>query len=219
MRNTRIFVGMGSLIVSCILLAGPAQILGQQTQNNQGSLTLKHVKQKLSQYNQYLKQAAKEGKAGDSAGLTTALNNYSRGMQGLNTALSQGHFNGTPSQEEQAYNRVKKATQKHINVLEGLLNNSKIPAQGKAGITKALSASQNGQAMALSHLKTLQTQRSMEQANRPGFSQTGGMGRPEGVGGGMSGGAGSMGAGMGHGMGGGMGAGGGMGHAGGGPHH
>ncbi|HUZ45834.1 MAG TPA: hypothetical protein VMW54_04280 [Terriglobia bacterium] len=197
---------IGVLSVFSLLLMGPAIMLGQQTSNNQSTLTLKQVKQQLKQNQQYLKQAEKQGKAGNSAGLQTALNNYDRGMSGLNTALSQGHFNGSLSQQEDAYNRVQKATQKHIDVLNGLL--SKVPAQAVPHIQHAIDVSKTGQTTALNHLSTLHTQQAqaMGQGNHPGMGQGQGMGRSQGAGsqggfGHMGGAApmGGMGASMGHG--------------------
>ncbi len=185
----------------------PETLPAQQTGNQQSQLTLKQVKQRLSTNKKYLKQAEKQGKAGNSAGLETALNNYDRGMAGLNTALSQGHFNGTPSQQEEAYNRVQKATQKHIKVLNKLL--SKVPAQAAPHIQHAIDVSKTGQTTALSQLSTLRTQQAMQQGNRPNMGEGQGMGRPGGAGNqsgmGHMGGAGPMGGGMRGGMGGGMG--------------
>jgi hypothetical protein len=174
------------LTFACALLFAPAGAVAQQTGSNPATLTLKQVKEQLKQNKQYLNNAKKSAKAGDAQGMNTALENYNRGMEGLNTALSHGGVQGTPSQQQDAYNRVKKATQKHIDVLNGLLNNPKIPDQGKAGISKALAASQTGQTTALNHLSQLQTQQAMGQANRPGFGQAGGMGRSGGFGAGMS---------------------------------
>ncbi len=181
-------------------------MLGQQTSNDQSTLTLKQVKQQLKQNQQYLKQAEKEGKAGNSAGLQTALTNYDSGMSGLNTALSQGHFNGSLSQQEDAYKRVQKATQKHINVLTGLLG--KVPSQAVPHIQHAIDVSKTGQTTALNQLSTLHTQQAqatMGQGNRPNMEQGQGMGRPEGAGSqggfGQMGGAAPMGGGMGAGMG------------------
>lgn len=198
------------LTFSCALLVVPVGMASQQASSNPATLTLKQVKQRLKQNKQYLKQAKKRAKAGDAAGLNTALNNYDRSMEGLNTALSHGQFQGTPSQQEDAYNRVQKATSKHLDVLKGLL--SKVPSQAVPHIKHAMEVSQKGQETALSHLSQLQSQQAMRQANRPGFGQSQGMGRPEGAGnpGGMGGfGAGNrpMGAGMGHAGGAGMGGG------------
>ena len=193
---------IGLLTLSCAVLFVPAGAVGQQSASNPAALTLKQVKQRLKQNKQYIKQAKKSAKANDPQGLNTALQNYDRNMQGLNTAISHGGIQGTPSQQQDAYYHVQKATQNHINVLTGLLNNSKIPEQGKAGITKALAASQMGRQTALSHLSQLQAQQqAMGQANRPSFGQAGGMGRSNGMGrGGQTGGFGGnpgMGAGMG----------------------
>jgi hypothetical protein len=201
MRHTRELITLTVLIVSCVLLAGPANVLAQQTNNDQATLTLKQVKQQLKQNKEYLKEAQKRGKAGDTSGLQTALNNYDRSMVGLNTAISQGRIEGTPAQQEDVYNRVQKATQKHIDVLNGLL--SKVPAQAVPHIQHAIDVSKTGQTTALNHLSTLQAQQGMGQGNRPGFGQAGGMGRPEGVGrpggvGGFPGGASPMGGAMGH---------------------
>jgi len=212
MRRTRGLVTLSVLIVSCVLLAGPASTFGQQASNDQSTLTLKQVKQQLKQNQQYLKEAEKRGKAGDTSGLETALTNYDRGTEGLNTALGQGRLEGSPSQQQDAYNRVQTATSKHTQVLENLLG--KVPEQARSHIQHAIEVSQKGHDTALAHLQGLQSQQGMGQGNRPGFGQAGGTGRSEGAarsggfgGGGFPGGASPMG-----------GAGGGaMGHPGGGP--
>ncbi len=171
------------------LLFTPAGMASQQATNNQSTLTLKQVKQRLKENKQYLKEAEKRGKAGDTTGMETALTNYDRGLQGLNTALSQGKFQGSPSQLEEAYNRVQTATGKHTQVLEKLLKNGKIPAQAAPHIKDAIAASQKGYETATTRLQGLQAQQGMGQGNRPDFGQSAGMGRPEGVGqpGGMGG--------------------------------
>jgi hypothetical protein len=171
---------IGLLTFSCALLFASARAVAQQASNDQAALTLKQVKEQLKQNKQYLKDARKSAKAGDAQGLDTALNNYNRGMEGLNTALSHGGMQGTPSQQQDAYNRVQSATQKHINVLNGLL--SKVPAQAVPHIQHAIDVSQTGQKTALSHLSQLHSQQAMGQANRPGFGQAGGMGRSGGMG-------------------------------------
>jgi len=168
------------LAMSCALLFAPAGAGAQQASNDQATLTLKQVKEQLKQNKQDLNQAKKSAKAGDAQGLDTALNEYNRGMDGLNTALSHGGIQGTPSQQQDAYNRVRSATQMHIDVLNGLL--SKVPAQAVPHIQHAIAVSQTGQNTALSHLSQLQTQRPMGQANRPGFGQAGGMGHSGGIG-------------------------------------
>ena len=201
---------IGMLTFTCALLVAPAGAVAQQGSNDQATMTLKQVKQQLKENKQYLKEAKSRAKAGDTAGLNTALENYDRGMAGINTALSHGGFQGSPSQQQDAYNRVQSATSKHIKVLNGLLG--KVPQQAVPHIQHAIDVSQTGQQTALSHLSQLQAQQKMGQANRPSFGQAGGMGRSEGSG--RTGGVGGFGgnAGMG-----GPGMGGGMGHAGGPP--
>jgi hypothetical protein len=193
------------LTLTCALLFAPAGAVAQQASNDQSTLTLKQVKEQLKQNKKYIKQAKKSAKAGDAQGLDTALNNYDRGMEGLNTAISHGGIQGSPSQQQDAYNRVQTATQKHIDVLNGLL--SKVPAQAAPHIQHAIDVSQTGQQTALNHLSQLQAQQATGQANRPGFGQSGGMGRSQGMG--RSGGMGGFGAGNapmgGSGMGAGMG--------------
>lgn len=182
-----VFIGM--IAAFGALLMAPAAMASQQGTNDQSTLTLKEVKQRLKQNQQYLKEAEKRGKAGDAAGMETALTNYDRSMEGLNTALSRGQFQGSPSQEEDAYNRVQTATSKHTQVLENLLKSGKIPSQAAPHIQHAIDVSQTGQQTALSHLSQLQAQHGMGEANRPDFGQSQGMGRPEGAGqpGGMGG--------------------------------
>ncbi|HZT69743.1 MAG TPA: hypothetical protein VFC10_08350 [Terriglobia bacterium] len=174
------------LITICLTIAfsaliiSPVGLFAQQENDNQGSLTLQQVKERLKQNEQYLKQAQQRGKAGDSAGLETALDNYDRGIEGLNTALSQGRVEGTPSQQESVYNRVQSATSKHLKVLNSLL--SKVPAQAVPHIQHAIDVSQKGQQMALSHLSQLHAQQAMAQDNQSGFGRSQGMGRSEGAG-------------------------------------
>ena len=208
---------IGLLTLSCALLFTPAGAVAQQAGNDQATLTLVQVRQRLKQNKEYIKQAKKSAKAGDSQGLDTAIQNYDRSMQGLDTAISHGGIQGTPAQQQDAYNRVQSATQKHLKVLNGLL--SKVPSQAVPHIQHAIDVSQKGQTTALSHLSQLQTQQALGQANRPGFGQAGGMGRSQGMGrpGNMGSGAApmggpSMGGGMGHAGGPPAGVGGGRGH-------
>ncbi len=196
---------IGFLTFSFALLVMPAAAVAQQSTNDQSTLTLKQVKERLKQNKQYLNQAKKMAKAGDAQGLNTALDNYDRNMAGLNTAISHGGIQGSPSQQHDAYNRVQSATQKHIDVLNGLL--SKVPSQAVPHIQHAIDVSQTGQQTALSHLSQLHAQQqAMGQANRPNFGQAGGtdhsagMGRAGDTGGiggnaGMAGGMGRMGGG------------------------
>lgn len=202
MRRLTQIGAISALFVFSALFVGPVSVLGQQTSSGQSAVTLKWVQTQLKQNNQYLKNAEKQGKAGDTKGMSTALKNYSRGMTGLNTALSQRPFSGTPSQEQKALKKVKKATSKHLSVLNNLL--TKVPAAADKGINQAISASSTGHDTAVNQLSTLHTQQAMQQGNRPDFGQAGGMGRPagagrpEGVGGGFPGGAAPMGGAMGH---------------------
>ncbi len=201
MKHSIQLVLFGSLTLACALLLAPAGAVAQQSGSNPATLTLKQVKQQLKQNKQYINQAKKSAKAGDAQGLDTAIQNYDRSMQGLDTAISHGGIQGTPSQQQDAYNRVQSATQKHIDVLNGLL--SKVPSQAVPHIQHAIDVSQTGQQTALSHLSQLHAQQqAMGQANRPGFGQAGGMGRSGGMGGVGAGnapmGGPGMGAGMGH---------------------
>jgi hypothetical protein len=172
------------------LLVVPAGMASQHATNDQSPLTLKQVRQRLKQNKQYLKEAKNRVKAGDTAGLDTALNNYDRSMQGLNTALSQGQIQGSPSQKKDAYNRVQTATSKHLQVLNGLL--TKVPPQAVAHIQHAIDVSKMGQTTALNQLSQLHAQQGLEQGSNSGFGRSQGNGRPEGMG--RSGGVGSFGA-------------------------
>jgi hypothetical protein len=196
---------IGFLTFACALLFAPAGAFAQQSGSNPAALTLKQVKQRLKQNKQYIKQAKKSAKANDAQGLNAAIENYNRGMDGLNAALSHGGVQGTPAQQQDAYNRVQSATQKHMKVLDNLISSGKVTnPKAISAIQNAETASQKGQTTAESHLSQLQTQQAMGQANRPGFGQAGGMGRAGsmgrsgGFGGGMSSMGGGMGAGMGH---------------------
>lgn len=193
----------GFLTIACALLMAPAGAVAQQTGSNPATLTLKQVKKQLKQNKQYLKDAKKRAKAGDTQALNTDLNNYNHSMEGLNTAISHGGIQGTPSQQQDAYNRVDSATQKHLDVLSGL--RSKVPAQALPHLLQAIEASKKGRRTAMDHLAQLQTQQQASgMGNRPSFGQAGGMGRSQGMGhaggmGNMGGGMSSMGsAGMGH---------------------
>lgn len=200
------------------LFIGPGSLVARQGKSDQATLTLKKVKKQLSQNNKYIKEAQKRGKAGDTAGLQTALTNYDRSMQGLNTALNHGQFEGSESQHEDAYNRVQKATSKHTKVLEKLLD--KVPQQARPHIQHAIEVSKKGHDTALSHLQNLRAQRAQQEAargrNRQRQGWPEGAGRPEGVGRGQQGGFGGPQNGMGQGPMGGPGAGS-MGRQGGGP--
>ena len=159
------------------LILSPVIALAQ----DQSSLSLQNVKDQLKQNKNYLDQASKQGKAGDAAGMQTALDNYDRSMDGLNTVLSHaGGFSGSASQREDALARVSDATSKHIKTLQGLL--SKVPAQAQGAIQNAITVSQKGHDMATASLQTSRAQH-QNQSGRPD-----GFGRPSGAGQGMGGG-------------------------------
>src|SRR5712692_422563 len=120
----------GTLALTALILS-PVVLKAQD--QSRASLSLQNVKDQLTQNKSYLNQASKQGKAGDTAGLQTALENYDRGMEGINTALSHdGGFSGSASQRADALSRVQDATSKHTKVLQGLL--TKVPPQAQAAI-------------------------------------------------------------------------------------
>ena len=184
------------ILLSAALFLAPAGSFGKQAPNDQSSLMLKQVKQRLKQNQRYLKQAEKRGKAGDTTGLQSALTNYDRSIEGLNTAISHGQLVASPSQEKQAYERVQSATSKHIQVLENLL--TKVPEQARSAIQHAIQVSQTGHNTALAHLQQVHA----EQMNSPAYGRPEGAPHSEGVGaprgmGGFPGAGGPMGGGMG----------------------
>lgn len=161
------------------LILSPICIVAQD--QSQASLSLQDVKNQLKQNQSYLDQASKQGKAGDTAGMQTALDNYNRGTEGLNTALNHsGGFSGSASQQEDAMTRVSDATSKHIKVLQGLL--SKVPPQAQGAIQNAITVSQKGHDMATASL-----QASGAQHQSLGGGQSANSSRPSGAGSGMSG--------------------------------
>lgn len=191
---TRIgLVGLSSALY--ILSLVPAGFGAQD--DAQRTLTLQEVKDRLKQNTNYLKDAEKRGKAGDAAGVQTALENYDRNMDGINHAMNAGGFQGSEGQREEAYDRVEKATRKHGEVLANL--EGKVPEQARSAIQHAMEVSQKGRTTALSNLQQVRTERQQrEQAEMRRQNQTGsgygrdnGMGRPDSMGGpGNSGGAG-----------------------------
>jgi len=172
-----------TLAVAALILS-PVFVLAQD--QSQAGLTLQNVKDQLKQNKTFLDQASKQGKAGDAAGMQTALDNYNRGMDGLNKALSHdGGFSGSVSQREDALARVSNATSKHIKTLQGLL--SKVPAQARGAIQNAINVSQKGHDTATANLQASQAQhQSLGGSGRPS-----GAGMPSGVGGGRPSGVGA----------------------------
>src|SRR5260370_5879128 len=124
------------------------------------------VKDRRKQNQSVLEDAQKRAKAGQSACLQTALENFSRGPDGLNHALSWGPVSGTPNQQEEALSRVADATSKHTKTLTNLLN--KVPAQAQPAIQRAISVSQKGHDTATTNLQGFHTQ-------HPNLGQSSGM--------------------------------------------
>lgn len=184
----------------CSLLTLPA--LAQEPEREKAELTLKNVKQRLKENEKFLREARTKGRAGDARGMETALENYSRGMEGLNRALSQGRFHGDAYEQEDAWNRVEKATRKHGEVLTDLYE--RVPEQARPAIARAMENSQRGRTTALENLERARSERLAVEARGAGRPGTSGRpdvaaragdserpaGPPSGVGGGTPGGIG-----------------------------
>lgn len=188
---------LGWLLASSVLAFAPAAGMAQEEQEDQAELTLQDVKDRLKENKQHLEEAKKRGKAGDAEGVDTAIENYDRGMTGLNRALEAGQFDGSERDLEKAYDQVEKATRKHGEVLSDLL--TKVPEQARPGIEKALANSQKGRETALANLERARTARQERAAAARARHETGqpgtlgrpdGVGRPSGVGGAPAGGVG-----------------------------
>lgn len=150
---------------------------------DQATITLNEVKTRLSENQRFLKEAAKRGKAGDTRGMEVALENYQRGSEGLDRALSRGRFDGNVFEREEAFERVEKATRKNGEVLTDLLG--KVPEQARPAIEHARQVSQRGRETALANLQ-------QARVNRQAAEQRGESRRPADVGaarGGQAGGA------------------------------
>jgi hypothetical protein len=160
------FLGLGLLLGLSCLLVGPAGLLGKEQKQSQykdqAVLTLKTVKQRLKQNQEDLKEAEKRGKAGNTAGLEQALVSYNYGVEGLNHALSQGQFQGSLSQRQDALDRIEHATRKNTKVLESLLK--KVPEQARPAIRHAIDVCQKGHATAQKNLQRVEAQRRQQQA-------------------------------------------------------
>jgi len=173
------------LAAVCLVGFSPLRMLGQ----DQPVLTLNEVKNRLKENKKYLDDARKHGKAGDAAGVETAVENYDRSMEGLNRALNSGRFEGDEGALEEAYERVEKATSKHGQVLADLL--TKVPEQARPAIERAMVNSQKGRTTALANLERVRNARqerlAAEERQRMGRSgqagRPGSLGRPEGLGG------------------------------------
>ena len=156
----------------------PAAVFAQQQNQDQPTVTLQDVKDRLKQNEKFIKDAQSRGKAGDAAGTQVALDNYSRNMQGLDQALSRtGQFQGDESARVEALERVEKATRKHGEVLSNLL--TKVPDQAKPAIEHAMQVSQHGRDTALGNLDQARSQRDAADARRNQAGQNSMGGRPD----------------------------------------
>jgi hypothetical protein len=164
--------------------AAPGVLSAQGEGEDTGSLTLQSVKDRLQESRKHLDEAKKRGKAGDAAGMETALQNYERGMQGLDRALSRGQIAGSVYEREEALSRVEAATRKHGEVLAGLLESGKIPEQARSHVEHAMQVSQKGRQTALANLQQTRSQRREQEAaqHRQGSGAPGVYGRPTGAG-------------------------------------
>ena len=180
MKNvTRIgLVGLTSILYIFLLL--PVGFGAQDDAKR--TMTLQEVKDRLKENKNYLKDAEKKGKAGDAAGIQTALENYDRNMVGINHAMNGGGFQGSEGQREEAFDRVEKATRKHGEVLSGLLG--KVPEQARPHIQHAMEVSQKGRDTALANLQQVRGERQQrERAEMQRQNQAGGsLGRDAGFG-------------------------------------
>lgn len=161
--------------VSILFVAGllaPLTVVAQA--DSRAGLKLQDVKERLEQNAKFLEQARNRGKAGDAPGLNTALENYTRGTQGLDRALAAGKFDGDVWDREEAFERVEKATRKHGDILSEL--RTKVPEQALPAIERALSVSQHGRETAMQNLQ--QARGARQAAERQGARRPDSSGRP-----------------------------------------
>ena len=167
-------------LILALALAVPGALLGQEEGEETASLTLNEFRQRLKENKKYLEEAKKRGNAGDAAGMETALENYERGVEGLDRAL-RGGFEGNVYEREKAFYRVQKATQKYGEVLGNLLESGKIPEQARPHVEHAMQVSQKGRETALANLQQARAQRRQHEAARLGRAMHGsGAGGPRG---------------------------------------
>ena len=165
--------GAGLILALALAVAVPGALLGQEEGEETPSLTLNEFRQRLKENKKYLEEAKKRGNAGDAAGMETALENYERGVEGLDRALSTGRFEGNVYEREKAFYRVQKATQKHGEVLGNLLESGKIPEQARPHVEHAMQVSQKGHETALANLQQARAQRRQHEAARLGRAMHG----------------------------------------------
>lgn len=197
MRNS-VWIG-AALAVALSFAAVPVTVHAQGENQDRSTVTLKDVKDRLKENERFLSEARTKGKAGDAKGTQVALDNYSRGTEGLDWALRRGQFAGSDADREEAFERVEKATRKHGEVLTDLL--SKVPEQAHPAIEHALEVSQRGREHAMANLEQARVRREAAEqkaaanrqdgarrpdsmGGRPDGAGAAGAGRPTGVGGG-----------------------------------
>jgi len=169
---------VGLVLAPLLVAIAPLVVSAQGDRDDQATLTLNNVKERLKQNKEYLKQAKQHARRGDAAGVNTALENYERSMEGLNRAMQEGRVEGDESGREEAFERVERATRKHGEVLADLLN--KVPEQARPAVERAMEQSQHGRATALQNLERVRTMRQEREAAqmRQRTGQPEGVGRP-----------------------------------------
>lgn len=113
-------------------------------------------------------------------GLNRSIEQYAANIGAMARAMEMGEV--APGESASVYDRVDRSTRRHIGVLEGLLG--KVPEQARAGIERALAASQKGNQVARAALA--RTPAAGVSAGRPGSAgpPSGAGGPPGGAGGG-----------------------------------
>lgn len=191
MRDS-VWIGAGALAVALSFAAVPVTVHAQSENQDRSTVTLKDVKNRLKENERFLSEARTKGKAGDAKGTQVALDNYGRGTQGLDRALSRGQFAGSDADREEAFERVEKATRKHGEVLTDLLG--KVPEQARPAIEHALlEVSQRGREHAMANLEQAHVRREAAEQKTAANRQDGAR-RPDSIGG-RTDGAGATGAG------------------------
>jgi hypothetical protein len=113
-------------------------------------LSKKEAEQTLKLADEALANAERAQRRGDTSGMERALENYSRHINKLERTIHGG--NVRQDDHEDVAVMFFHATDKHTDVLDGLLSGDKVPDEGKAGITKALAASMKGHTTAFANV-------------------------------------------------------------------
>lgn len=163
--------GVLSLFLAGVLIPVAVAFAADEKQSE---LTLKDVQTRLKQNESFLKKAQERGRAGDAAGTRVAMENYQRGMEGINRALERGEFRGTEREHARAIDAIHNATSKNVGVLTDLLE--RVPEAARPGIERALAASQAGREKALARIQ----EREENAAGKRGFFSRM-FGRPDGA--------------------------------------